>query len=187
MGSDRPLGKDAVGKQVARDFGEKHGGIFFGRVVSVRGTCKLIYHVRYTDGDEEDFDEDEYSYAYDLAIKHGEEQRSQGKSVPDDETSSGESSSGDANDESSAAHTSFGAKTMWKNMKPGRQTFKPVITRAKMREEETKPRFHPPCLETKSIDPYAFAAAFLPDDLVQKVANHSEHYRNAKGVLFSCV
>ena len=54
-----PLGEHAVGKEVARDFGEKHGGIFFGTVTSVKGDKQALYRVEYTDGDQEDLDEDQ--------------------------------------------------------------------------------------------------------------------------------
>ena len=49
-----PLGGDAVGEEVARDFGEEHGGIFYGKVASVTGDRRVLYRVEYTDGDQED-------------------------------------------------------------------------------------------------------------------------------------
>ncbi len=59
-----PEGEAVVGVGVARDFG-KDLGIFKGKVVDVRKIRqKYIYHILYEDGDEEDFDVEEYQFAY---------------------------------------------------------------------------------------------------------------------------
>ena len=64
-----PLGQEAVGCSVARDFGESEGGIFNGVVDSARLVrTRWIYHILYEDGDEEEMDADEFQYAYELAI-----------------------------------------------------------------------------------------------------------------------
>ena len=63
-----PKGEAAVGVGVARDFG-KDLGIFKGKVVHVRkNRHRDIYHILYEDGDEEDFDVEEYEFAYELRL-----------------------------------------------------------------------------------------------------------------------
>jgi hypothetical protein len=61
-----PQGEEAVGAGIARDFG-KDLGVFKGQVAHVEAVRRRhVYHVKYEDGDSEDFDEEEYKYAYDL-------------------------------------------------------------------------------------------------------------------------
>jgi hypothetical protein len=61
-----PEGQSAVGEGIARDFG-KELGMFKGKVIQVETIrTRHIYHVVYEDGDSEDFDLDEYRYAYEL-------------------------------------------------------------------------------------------------------------------------
>ena len=61
-----PEGQSAVGEGIARDFG-KELGMFKGKVIRVDTIrTRHIYHVVYEDGDSEDFDLDEYRYAYEL-------------------------------------------------------------------------------------------------------------------------
>ncbi len=63
---EAPEGEAAVGVGVARDFGTD-GGMFKGKVVHVRkNRQRYIYHILYEDGDEEDFDLEEYQFAYEL-------------------------------------------------------------------------------------------------------------------------
>jgi hypothetical protein len=63
---EAPEGEAAVGVGVARDFGTD-GGMFKGKVVHVRkNRHRHIYHILYEDGDEEDFDLEEYQFAYEL-------------------------------------------------------------------------------------------------------------------------
>ncbi len=65
-GKEAPEGEAAVGVRVARDFG-RDGGIVKGKVVHVRkNRQRHNYHILYEDGDEEDFDLDEYQFAYEL-------------------------------------------------------------------------------------------------------------------------
>jgi hypothetical protein len=68
-----PEGEAAVGVDVARDFGGKHG-ICCGKIVRVDMTTRRpLYHCVYTDGDAEDYDNAELQYAIDLhgALKAG--------------------------------------------------------------------------------------------------------------------
>jgi hypothetical protein len=62
-----PRGIKAIGLIVARDFGVD-GGIYHGKITSVDFEGRRVhYHVRYDDGDEEDFDYDEMLFAVELA------------------------------------------------------------------------------------------------------------------------
>ncbi len=73
-----PEGDEAVGAGIARDFG-KDLGLFKGKVEHVQTVRRRhVYHVKYEDGDSEDFDDGEYKYAYELrqAVDNG-------RSVPD--------------------------------------------------------------------------------------------------------
>ena len=101
-----PKGADAIGASVARDFG-KHG-IFVGEVTEahqMRG--KWIYHVKYTDGDAEDFDAGQLEYAYCLALDQcGRKEHS----FQDERRSSGASLNGTSN---------VGLK--WRNLSIGKQ------------------------------------------------------------------
>jgi hypothetical protein len=59
-----PEGQEAVGVGIARDFG-KEVGVFRGEVKHVRAQRKRhVYHVQYEDGDSEDFDLEEYQFAF---------------------------------------------------------------------------------------------------------------------------
>ena len=61
-----PEGQEAVGVGIARDFG-KDVGVFKGEVTHVKDQRKRhIYHVQYEDGDSEDFDLEEYQFAYEV-------------------------------------------------------------------------------------------------------------------------
>jgi hypothetical protein len=61
-----PEGQETVGSGIARDFG-KDMGVFKGKVMHVQAVRRRdIYHVEYEDGDSEDFDLDEYRYAYEM-------------------------------------------------------------------------------------------------------------------------
>ena len=66
MATKAPTGEALVGADVARDFGKAHGGVFWGKVVSCSGGRRPTYLVRYTDGDQEDMDEDQVEYACEL-------------------------------------------------------------------------------------------------------------------------
>ena len=68
-----PKGKAAVGVWVSRDFGGDHG-ICSGQVTKVDSTRRRpLYHVVYTDGNEEDYDDGKLQCAIDLhvAVKTG--------------------------------------------------------------------------------------------------------------------
>ena len=70
-----PEGQEAVGSGIARDFGIDMR-VFKGKVLHVQAVRRRnIYHVEYEDGDREDFDLDEYRYAFELrqAIDKGVE------------------------------------------------------------------------------------------------------------------
>ncbi len=61
-----PKGLNAISLIVARDFGTQ-GGIFHGTITSVgMEERRTHYHVRYDDGDEEDYDYAELEYAVEL-------------------------------------------------------------------------------------------------------------------------
>jgi hypothetical protein len=64
------FGVDAVGSLVARDFGD--AGVFTGTVTSFTDN---LYHVRYSDGDSEDFDEDEGPTVHHAKGKHAIDDR----------------------------------------------------------------------------------------------------------------
>ncbi len=58
-------GVHAIGEAVCRDFGPD--GIFYGTVNAFRReSTGELYTVRYTDGDQEDLDTEEYNFAYAL-------------------------------------------------------------------------------------------------------------------------
>jgi hypothetical protein len=60
------IGNAAVGVSIARDFGSL-GGVCFGKIVSVDETGQSpLYHVIYSDGDEEYFDRGEWLRGYEL-------------------------------------------------------------------------------------------------------------------------
>ncbi len=60
-----PEGQEAVGVGIARDFG-KDVGVFRGEVMHEKAQRKRhVYHVKYEDGDSEDFDLEEYQFAFD--------------------------------------------------------------------------------------------------------------------------
>ena len=68
-----PKGEAAIGVEVAHDFGGAFG-ICSGKIVRVDlVTRRPLYHVIYSDGDEEDYDDGELQYAIDLhfAVKTG--------------------------------------------------------------------------------------------------------------------
>lgn len=183
-----PLGGDAVGKSIARDFGKKHGGIFFGVVKSVRGQKQLIYHVQYTDGDEEDFDEDQFVYAYFLA-------RSKNPCGCEDNSDSDDSSAQEMHQVSRGKRVSeevhASSKELlepkWYNVGKGSgKRFKPVVSRTSMEAQERRPKFKPACKETGDISPGAFSRIFLADDVVEQIAKNSERYRKQCAVSFKC-
>jgi hypothetical protein len=91
-----PEGEQAVGAGIARDFGTELG-VFKGKVHHVQAVRRRhVYHVKYEDGDSEDFDADEYKYAYELrqAIDTGVVYEPDGNSDCE-ETISGEEASED--------------------------------------------------------------------------------------------
>ncbi len=66
----QPFGVNAVGTTVCREFGTD--GVFYGVITAYRrskGIAQDLYQVEYTDGDVEDMDGKEYSYAYALWLK----------------------------------------------------------------------------------------------------------------------
>ncbi len=65
-----PRGDACIGLHVARDFGSEHG-VCMGTIVSVDlNRRRPLYHVLYNDGDEEDFDDQELCYAFELHEAH---------------------------------------------------------------------------------------------------------------------
>ena len=142
MTSNAPLGEDTVGTEVARDFGEAHGGVFLGHVVSGEGRRRKFYHVRYTDGDEEDLDHEELCFAFELA----QQQKDPGE-VCDDDSNGGKDNDGRGGKEASSSSegrpsrtsSRYGAESQWYNVSKGGRRFKPVLTRERMRQWETDP------------------------------------------------
>ena len=61
------LGLLGIGTEVMKQF---DAGLFVGTVISYDRKDKL-YKISYSDGDKEDMDEDEYMYAYQLALANG--------------------------------------------------------------------------------------------------------------------
>ena len=186
-----PLVGDAVGKEVARDFGEEHGGIFYGTVTSVKGGEETLYRVRYTDGDEEDLDEGQYTCAYSLALAarvmvdarespNSSDSSSVDEMQPKQSTKRRRQNAGVRKAQQPDAGVP-GPK--WYDVGGGRtKRFKPLVSRTKMDEQATKPKFRPPCRETGDISPEAFCRMFLSDELVQTIAKNSERYRKTCGV-----
>ncbi len=81
-----PEGRAAVGIGIARDFG-KDVGVFKGEVMHVKEHRKrFIYHVKYEDGDSEDFDTPEYQFAYEVrqTVDAGKFRRDETVDVNDD-------------------------------------------------------------------------------------------------------
>ena len=69
--SRQKFGVNAIGKHVARDFGED--GIFTGTITRfTRGKNGVedLYQVTYTDGDVEDMDVPEYNFGYALHLQN---------------------------------------------------------------------------------------------------------------------
>ncbi len=88
-----PEGQEAVGVAagvgIARDF-EKDLGVFIGEVKHVRAQRKRhVYHVQYEDGDSEDFDLEEYQFAYEVrkALDAGKFRRDDNEGENDDRIS----------------------------------------------------------------------------------------------------
>ena len=195
MPSNAPLGVAAIGAEVARDFGEENGGVFGGIVQSFDEKGGRLYRVKYSDGDAEDFDEDEYTYAWELANVE--------KSVllaedngDESEAGSGASSSSEGSDD--AAHSGKRVsqqsqdagpfKPNWVDVRSPSQgqnkrlKFKPVFPREAIFNEGKNPKFFAPCRETGDISPDSFTRLFLPDELVCKTARNSGLYRKTKAV-----
>ena len=65
----QPNGLEAVGFDVCRDFGQD--GFFEGTVVGFEFDAQgdSLYCIKYTDGDKEDLDQEEFNYAYALHMK----------------------------------------------------------------------------------------------------------------------
>lgn len=70
MATKKATGEALVGAGVARDFGESHGGIFTGVVVSFSGGRRPTYRIHYSDGDKEDMDEGQVEYGRELYQQH---------------------------------------------------------------------------------------------------------------------
>lgn len=67
MATETRTGKDLIGEEVARDFGDNNGGVFFGKVVGYEGGRRPLYRIEYSDGDMEDFDVEQLEYAMEFA------------------------------------------------------------------------------------------------------------------------
>ena len=184
-----------MGEEVARDFGEEHGGIFYGKVASVTGDRRVLYRVEYTDGDQEDLDEEQYAYAHSLAFKEKEEAEG-GDSTYDPRSSSGEETLPEQpkgrrrkkGGGEGTQHQSAGIQgPKWHDVGGGEaKRFKPVVSRAEMDEQEAKPKFKLPCKETNDISPEIFCRFFLSDELVEEIAKNSERYRKKCAVCVNC-
>ena len=70
MATKKATGEALVGAGVARDFGESHGGIFTGVVVSFSGGRRPTYRIHYSDGDKEAMDEGQVEYGRELYQQH---------------------------------------------------------------------------------------------------------------------
>ncbi len=84
-----PDGQEAVGVAIARDFG-KDLGVFRGEVKHVRGQRnRHVYYVQYEDGDSEDFDLQEYQFAFEVrkALDAGKFRRDDSEGGNDDRIS----------------------------------------------------------------------------------------------------
>jgi hypothetical protein len=65
-----PEGEACVGLEVARDFGGEHG-VCFGTIVRVdMNRRRALYHVVYTDRDEEDYDLAALQYAHEFCVAY---------------------------------------------------------------------------------------------------------------------
>jgi hypothetical protein len=65
-----PAGEACVGLEVARDFGGEHG-VCLGTIVRVDlNRRRALYHVLYSDGDEDDYDAAELQYAREFFVAH---------------------------------------------------------------------------------------------------------------------
>ena len=177
-GHNVPRGRGAVGVEVARDFGEDNGGLFFGKVTSVSGVKRPVYKVLYTDGDGEDLDADQYEYAFSFAA------RQRGTKLPEDSSDdeNGNTARGKGDSMAATASTSPPAAfPTWNNVGKGKK-FKPVVSRVNAEAEKTRPKFYPPCRETQDISPGSFGRVYLSDDLVDDIAKYSEQYRQTCAV-----
>ena len=65
-------GLEAIGDLVARDFGED--GVFVGTVISCYrdDSGNALYKPKYSDGDMEDLDQEEYNFAYAFKLQEDE-------------------------------------------------------------------------------------------------------------------
>lgn len=94
-------GLEAIGSFVARDFGED--GVFVGTVISCSrddADGGYLYRVKYSDGDIEDLDQEEYNYAFALKLEEDgweveeevrvDEQGVGGKDVADSDNEGGD-------------------------------------------------------------------------------------------------
>ena len=62
--------RDLIGSEMARDFGDSNGGVFFGKVIGYMGGRRPLYRAEYSDGDIEDLDHEQLQRAMEFAIKH---------------------------------------------------------------------------------------------------------------------
>lgn len=56
MAAGTRTGRELIGAEMARDFGDDNGGVFFGKVIAYMGGRRPMYRVEYSDGDSEDLD-----------------------------------------------------------------------------------------------------------------------------------
>ena len=152
-----PKGRGAVGVEVARDFGEDNGGVFFGKVTSVSGVKRPVYKVLYTDGDGEDLDADQYEYAFSFAA------RQRGTKLPEDSSDdeNGNTARGKGDSMAATASTSPPAAfPTWNNVGKGKK-FKPVVSRVNAEAEKTPPKILPPMQRDPGHFPWKFWESLL--------------------------
>jgi hypothetical protein len=59
----------SIGTEIMKQF---HSGLFVGTVKGYDKTEDLLYKIEYSEGDREEYDKEEFIYAYQLALEHGD-------------------------------------------------------------------------------------------------------------------
>ena len=131
-----PLGDGAVGARVAREFGNL--GVFTGTVNRVKHgkskRARTLYHVTYDDGDEEDLDEEEFQYAFELEKLGGQREACGGsgrgtkrRRAASNVEGEGEGEATNFDNPPPAPGTNL-LSPRWTNLCPSKK-FKPVVAR----------------------------------------------------------
>ena len=171
MAAGARAGRDLIGSEMARDFGDSNGGVFFGKVIGYMGGRRPLYRAEYSDGNIEDLDHEQLQRAMEFAIKHVFKDCGSSSEASIDSDSSSDGKSEAAPPKKRKPKNKGGRPKKQKPKpappkppaiasKPARKPacspgdlrkFKPVIDRKTYEDEKTPPTFHLPRKETRDI------------------------------------